>query len=104
MNVGTIILNGFAGADNGFTTSSLTANLTWNADSDTEAKTEDGQTPLHLAAERSKKPEVVSLLLDRNANSNAKNEDGRTPFDLARGNEHLKGSDAYWRLNESQSQ
>ena len=30
-----------------------------------------------------------------------RNADGKTPWDLAEANEDLKGSDAYWRLNDA---
>lgn len=75
-----------------------------DAGADIEAVTEFGSTPLHLATKHSKIPEMISLLLDRGANSNAKNGHGETPFELAKENEYLKGSNAYWQLNERRSQ
>ena len=63
-----------------------------------------GWTPLHQAAKLNEKPEVISLLLDRGANAKAQDNYGKTPFDIAKENEHLKGTDVYWRLNEAQYQ
>lgn len=68
---------------------------------DIEARTEERWIPLHRAVASSKTPDVISLLLDNGANAKAQNNDGRTPFDLAKENEHLKGTDVYWRLNDA---
>lgn len=71
---------------------------------DIKARDNDGETPLHWAAAVSNTPEVVALLLDRGADATVQNAAGRTPFDNAKENEHLKGNDAYWRLNEARFQ
>ena len=41
-------------------------------------------------------------LLDAGADAKAKNKEGKTPWDLAQGNEGLKGTKAYWALNDAQ--
>ena len=81
-------------------------------DADVSARDEDDNTPLHLAARYAFKPEdrpedwqhagdAVVALLNAGANANARNTAGRTPWDLAQENEVLRGSDAYWRLNDA---
>ena len=45
-------------------------------------------------------PAVVITLLDAGADPKAKTTDGKTTFDLAQENDKLKGTDAYWRLND----
>lgn len=67
---------------------------------DVHARDEVGNTPLHLAAQKNF-PEVVELLLDHHADGMAFNGDQKTAFDFARENQHLKGSNAYWRLNDA---
>jgi ankyrin repeat protein len=49
----------------------------------TEAKTESGDTALHLAAHRGQ-AELVRPLLTHGARADAKNAAGKTPLDLAR--------------------
>ena len=69
---------------------------------DVQARTEDGWTPLHKAVRYSKAPKVVMTLLDAGADPKAKTNDGKTAFDLMQENKKLKGTDAYWRLNDMQ--
>ena len=45
-------------------------------------KTNDGETPLHLAAEYGNE-QTVSILINHNATINAKIKDGKTPLHLA---------------------
>lgn len=59
-----------------------------------------GDTPLHYAA-MGKTPKVVELLLDRGVNGAITNDEGSTPFDVAKRHKHLKGSYAYWLLNDA---
>jgi hypothetical protein len=47
-----------------------------------------------------KNPEVVQVLLGAGADATAKNGVGTTAWDLIQDNEALKGTKAYWRLNE----
>ena len=44
---------------------------------------------------------VIEALLDAGADPTMRNAAGETPWDLADANEALKGSDAYWRLNDA---
>ena len=43
----------------------------------------------------------IEALLDVGADPTAQNAEGRTPWDLADENDYLRGSDAYWRLNDA---
>ena len=72
-----------------------------DAGADVMARDEDGWTPLHYAAKYGS-PEVIQPLLDAGADSKAKNEEGKTPWDYAQKNDDLKGTKAYWALNDAQ--
>ena len=65
-----------------------------------DARNDVGWTPLHVAAWFSETPAVVQVLLDAGANQAARAQDGKSPWDYAQENAALKGTDAYWRLNE----
>ncbi|MCY4048119.1 MAG: ankyrin repeat domain-containing protein [Hyphomicrobiales bacterium] len=69
-----------------------------------EARDKSEWTPLHHAADHGKAPAVMELLLDRGADGAARDNEDRTPFDRIKGNDSLKGSALYWRLNEAQYQ
>ena len=71
-----------------------------DAGADLEARTEGGLTPLMYAARYNENPEVVQVLLDAGADATAKNGRGEIAWDLIQDNEALKGTKAYWRLNE----
>ena len=72
-----------------------------DAGADVEARTEQGETPLHWAAKYGN-PAFITALLDAGANPKARDEHGMTPWDYAKINKkRLKGSDAYWRLNDA---
>ena len=58
-------------------------------------------TPLHAAAEHNENPAVIEALLDAGADATARDDYGRIPYDYAEDNEALKGSAAYWRLNDA---
>ena len=64
------------------------------------ARAIDDWMPLHCAASR-ENPAVVRALLDTGANGAARRERGETPFDLAEKNDDLRGTAAYWRLNDA---
>ena len=62
-----------------------------------------GATPLHLAANNTYNPEIIITLLKAGADGKIKDNAGNTPFDYAKeNNSYLKGTDAYWLLNDSQ--
>ena len=65
-------------------------------------RNENGYTLLHLAARYNENPLVIAALLEAGADPTAEDAAGKKPWDHAKGREPLKGSDAYWRLNEGQ--
>ena len=65
-----------------------------------DARSNNGWTPLMLAAANSTTPEIVQLLLDKGANALLKNEAGERAIDLAKKNEALMGTPAYWKLHD----
>ena len=67
---------------------------------DPKARTEQGETPLHWAAQYGN-PAFITALLDAGADPKARDERGATPWDYAKTQKRLKGSDAYWRLNDA---
>ena len=81
------------------TSEAVTALL--QAGANLEARDEYRGTPLHRAAELSNNPAVIKVILDAGADTAARNAAGKTPWDLVQVNDALKGSDAYWRLNDA---
>ena len=81
--------------------SSAVVKLLLSRGANIESRTEKGQTPLHLAAKGSVDTRTIDALIAGGANATAQDKDGKTPFDYARENKYLKGSDAYWRLNDA---
>ena len=73
---------------------------------DPDARTESGWTPLHVAALTAglnvnpSVPSVIKALIEGGADPAARDDAGKVPFDYAKENEALKGTDAYWLLNE----
>lgn len=65
------------------------------------ARSRNGWRPLHLAASQATEPRIVTLLLEAGAQANAQTENGRTPWDLAQENATLRGTDAWWKLNDA---
>ena len=57
------------------------------------------QTPSHMAARWNENPAVAALLLDRGADPSLRCAEGLLPADHAEGNDAIRGSDAYRRLN-----
>lgn len=59
-------------------------------------------TPLHSASRGYGTSANIQVLLDAGADANAKAEESKTPWDYAQENEELKGTKAYWALNDAQ--
>ena len=53
-----------------------------------------------MAARQNPESSVIAALIEVGADPGARDEEGKTPFDYAQDNEALRGTDAYWRLNE----
>ncbi len=60
-----------------------------------------GWTPLHAAGAYGT-PDNITALLESGASGSVKTENGKTAFDVAEGNDKVKGTDAYWALNDAQ--
>lgn len=71
------------------------------AGANVNARDKDGQTPLHRAAWWSKTPAIVTALLDAGADPAARDNADKIPWAYIKANSPLKGTDAYWRLNEA---
>ena len=67
---------------------------------DVNARNEFGWTALMYAAEAGA-AETVRILLKAGADASVKDTDGKTAWDHAQDNEKLKGTDAYWMLNDA---
>ena len=63
-----------------------------------------GSTPLHAAVTNNCDPMVFVSLLNGGADANIEDGEGKTPWDRANEREFLKGTDAYWRLNDARFQ
>ena len=72
------------------------------AGADVNARDKDGRTPLMWAAGSNQNPEVIKILLDAGADGKAKSNEGKTAFDYAEENKYIKGTEAYWLLNDAQ--
>ena len=70
------------------------------AGADVNARTKTGQTSLIYAVAFGN-PESVKVLLVAGADASLENADGKTAWDHAQDNEALKGTDAYWMLNDA---
>jgi ankyrin repeat protein len=46
-------------------------------------------------------PDVITALLSAGADAKVKDKDGKTAFDYAQDNWSLKGTYAYWKLNDA---
>jgi uncharacterized protein len=78
-----------------------TLRLLIDAEANLEASFGEGVTALSLAAAVNREPDVLHMLLDAGADGTARDKDGRTAFDWASENTALRGTDAYWRLNDA---
>ena len=70
------------------------------AGADPDARADNGATPLHWAAEHNSNPSVIKALIEGGADPAARDDAGKVPFDYAKENSALRGTDAYWLLNE----
>ena len=74
--------------------------LLLDAGADVNARSELGQSSLMKAA-KAGAAETVRILLKAGADASVKDTDGKTAWDHAQDNEKLKGTDAYWMLNDA---
>jgi ankyrin repeat protein len=58
-------------------------------------------TALMKAASHNSNPEVIKVLLAAGANGRLLSKEGKTASDFAKDNPHIKGTDAYWLLNDA---
>lgn len=65
------------------------------------ARDKDGWTPLIFAAAFSQSPAILEALLSAGADPKARDLDGKTALDHAKENEAMKGTDAFWKLNDA---
>lgn len=72
-----------------------------DAGADVNARNEGGRTALIYAARRNSNPLVLQVLLEGGADAAITDRSGLRAIDYARDNEHLQGTDAYWRLNDA---
>ena len=70
------------------------------AGADVNARLEDGWTPLHIAAALGT-PENIAALLEAGADGTAEDDQGETPWDWAQDNASIRGTTAYWALNDA---
>ena len=71
------------------------------AGADVNACSEVGKTPLHVAAEFDVTPELINVLLDAGTDAKACDKADSTAWHYAQGKDVLKGTDAFWRLNDA---
>ena len=57
-------------------------------------------TPLHLVAMNNDNPAIIEVLLEVGADPAGRSGDGETPWDVVPADSPLRGTDAYWRLND----
>ena len=67
---------------------------------DVRASDANGMTPLHFAAAHTRAPGAIRALLEAGADASAMDSQGKVAWYHARDNPALKGTEAYWRLNE----
>ena len=70
------------------------------AQADVNARTGSGTTPLMIAARFNSNPAVIEALIKAKANVNVRDMSGKTAFDYAEDNPEIKGTPAYWKLND----
>lgn len=69
-----------------------------NKGANPNAQNDDGQTPLHVAAQYSKTTELIDYLLNDGADNNIKDKGGKKPFELAEHNEAIEDTYTLYRL------
>ena len=67
---------------------------------DINARGEYGFTALMAAAYNSQNPEIITTLLEAEANAGAKDNEGKTAYDYILENKDLKKSEARWKLHD----
>jgi ankyrin repeat protein len=72
-----------------------------DAGADLNSRDLDGNTPLHSAAQFGS-PEVVVALIKAGADGSLKDASGKTAFEDLNENSKVKGTEAYWMLNDAQ--
>ena len=72
-----------------------------NATVDVNMRDEDGRTPLHLVGTNDNIYEVIIALLNAGADAKMRDAQGKTAFDYIKGNEAIKNTDVYEKLNEA---
>jgi len=72
-----------------------------NAGAKLDDRDEDGMTTLMYAAEFNENPDVITILLNAGADARAKSIEGKTAFDYVQNNHKIKGTKAYWELNNA---
>ena len=62
--------------------------------------TEEGKTPLMMAARFNKNPAVIEALIKAGADIKAEDDKGMTAFKYGGKNSKIRGTPAYWKLND----
>ena len=75
--------------------------LLLDAGADVTARDKDGSTALMYAAAGFAPTENAKMLLEAGSDGSVKDSKGKTAWDHAQSNEKLKGTDAYWMLNDA---
>ncbi|MCF7944905.1 MAG: ankyrin repeat domain-containing protein [Spirochaetia bacterium] len=71
------------------------------AGADVHARADFRWTPLMFAAIWNENPEVITVLLEAGAEALVESSSGKKAIDFAKENESLKGTEAYWELNDA---
>ena len=76
-------------------------NLLLEAGANVSAKDIQGRTPLYHAAEFGKEPAIIQLFLDLGVTRNMLNHEIHAIWKQAKETRQLRGTKAYWNLNEA---
>lgn len=96
-----VVLLASLGAVNVFVAAGADVNALIAAQANANARDPDGSTPLMYAAERSREPEVIMILLSAGADGKLTSAEGLTAFGYARSNVWVEGTEAYRLPNEA---